>query len=59
MGISERPKLAEARRASVESGGRPCLEHCQQKPSKVRQHSHRTRSANVNECSGFEARRAT
>jgi len=26
MGIRERPKLAEARRASVERGGRPCLD---------------------------------
>lgn len=61
MGSNERVKLAEEKRASVGSGGRPWLPSRSDGPRAVGVgvRTYRTRSARVKGCNGCAASRAT
>ena len=56
-------KFADARRASVDRGGRPCLQSDVSTRHEAARHNgicnHRTRSANVRRCRGLAASLAT
>lgn len=59
IGRRERVKLADENNASVERGGRPCLEDCQLSVHVEEELIYFTRSARLRACSGWFARLAT
>lgn len=58
MGSSERVKFADAKRASADSGGLPCLHHVSE-ALQIIQRDYLTRSARLKACRGLLASLAT